>query len=185
VRTRPKCPRNLALIEFHEGPLEVGNFLTYGGLKCTQNARSLYLVGEILVRLDDLGILVVVLAQQERLDVLRVEALVHVPQSEKHVRTSLHTLLTMMSSLSPEVTKFSHDSLHAGDHVVHEPADDSLVHGGVLLGHGLHVEELHQRLDRDALHEHGPVHDGDRRRHEHGGVGNFLRAWGKIKRKRK
>ncbi len=44
-------------------------------------------VGQVLKGLDDLGVLVVVLAQQARLDVLRVEVLVHVShpaQTERH-----------------------------------------------------------------------------------------------------
>ncbi len=43
-------------------------------------------VGQVLERLDDLGVLVVVLAEQARLDVLRVEVLVHVTHSVTNVK---------------------------------------------------------------------------------------------------
>ena len=47
--------------------------------------------------------------------------------------------------------------------------------GSYLLVGGLDVEELDERLDGDALHEHGPVHHGDGRRHEHGRVRHVLK----------
>ncbi len=76
---------------------------------------------------------------------------------------------------APEVAELSEDALHAGYDVVHEPACDPLVHGGVLLRAGLDVEEPDQGLDGDALNEHGPVDDGDRSSHEHGRVRHFLK----------
>ena len=49
-------------------------------------------VGQILEGLDDLGVLVLVLTQEARLDELRVEVLVHVTHSEKKKgsRVKLH-----------------------------------------------------------------------------------------------
>ena len=74
----------------------------------------------------------------------------------------------------PKISQFSENTFHACDDVVHESSGDSLVHGRVLLRAGLHVQELDQRLDGDALNEHRPVDHGDRRSHEHGAVRNFL-----------
>ena len=75
----------------------------------------------------------------------------------------------------PEISEFSEDTFHSGDNVVHEPARDPLVHGGVLLTRGLHVQELDQGLDGDSLNKDGPIDHGDCRRDEHGGVGNGLK----------
>ena len=58
--------------------------------------------------------------------------------------------------------------------MIHESARYPLVHGWILLAGGLDVEELDQGLDGDALDKHGPVDHGDRRRYEHGSVGDLL-----------
>ena len=50
-----------------------------------------------------------------------------------------------------EVAELSEDALDPGDDVVHEPARDPLVHGRLLLGGRLYVEELDQWFDCDAL----------------------------------
>ena len=50
-----------------------------------------------------------------------------------------------------EVAELPEHALHPRHDVVDEPAGDPLVHRGLLLGGGLHVQELYQRLDRDAL----------------------------------
>merc|ERR550517_2079832 len=66
-----------------------------------------------------------------------------------------------------KVAELPEYSLHPCHYVINEPAADPLVHAWLLFRTGLHVEELHQGLDGDALHEHGPIDHSDGRGNKH------------------
>lgn len=65
------------------------------------------------------------------------------------------------------VARFADNVLNAGHQMVDEALVDAFVHGRFLLVGALHIQELDQRLDGDALQEHRKVDDRNRGGHEH------------------